>query len=111
MKGFIEFIREQGIVGLAIGFVLGGAVAKVMTALVTDILNPLLGILLGAAGNLSDYTLDVGKAHIMWGDFLSVLIDFLMIALVVYIAIKVSKKFVGKKTEEVQKVEVVNEEK
>lgn len=38
MKGFIEFIREKGVVGLAVGFILGGAVAKVVAALVTDLI-------------------------------------------------------------------------
>ena len=40
MKGFLEFVREQGVVGLATGFILGGAVSKVVTSLVTDIINP-----------------------------------------------------------------------
>jgi large conductance mechanosensitive channel len=84
MKGFIDFIREQGVVGLAIGFVLGGAVSKVVAALVNDIINPLLGIALGAAGGLKEAVITVGSAQIMWGDFIGVIIDFLVIALVVY---------------------------
>jgi large conductance mechanosensitive channel len=43
MKGFLNFIREQGVVGLAVGFILGGSVSKVVTSLVTDIINPVLG--------------------------------------------------------------------
>jgi large-conductance mechanosensitive channel len=42
MKNFIDFIREQGIVGLAAGFILGGAVSKAVSALVTDVINPIL---------------------------------------------------------------------
>ena len=56
MKGFTDFIREQGVVGLAVGFILGGAVSKVVSSLVSDIINPVLGIVLGAAGNLSECT-------------------------------------------------------
>lgn len=88
MKGFINFIREQGVVGLAVGFILGGAVSKVVTALVTDIINPLVGILLGFAGNLSAMTLKIGSSQLKWGDFLSVVIDFLIIAAVVYFGVK-----------------------
>ena len=41
MHGFMDFIRTQGVVGLAVGFILGGAVSKVVAALVTDVINPL----------------------------------------------------------------------
>ena len=88
MKGFMEFIREQGVVGLAVGFILGGAVAKVVSSLVTDIINPIIGIILGPAGNLSAYSLKAGKASITYGNFISVLIDFLVIATVVYFGVK-----------------------
>ena len=88
MKGFIQFIREQGVMGLAVGFILGGAVSKVVSALVNDIINPLLGIALGAAGNLKEASLNIGNAKILWGDFVSVTIDFLVIAFVVYFGVK-----------------------
>ena len=86
--GFLEFVREQGVVGLAVGFILGGAVSKVVSSLVKDIINPVLGIFLGATGSLSSYKLKVGSAEILWGSFLSVLIDFVVIALVVYFGVK-----------------------
>ena len=89
MKGFIEFIREKGVVGLAVGFILGGAVSKVVSAFVTDLINPLLGIVLGAAKGLETATLKIGSAQILWGNFVSVMIDFLVIALVVYFGVKV----------------------
>ena len=43
--GFIEFVRERGIVGLALGFVLGGAVQKFVTSFVNDIITPAIGII------------------------------------------------------------------
>ena len=89
MKGFVEFIRDKGVVGLAVGFILGGAVSKVVTALVNDIINPPLGILLGAATGLESAKLKIGSAEILWGSFLGTLIDFLVIAVVVYIGVKV----------------------
>lgn len=84
MKGFVDFIREQGVVGLAVGFILGGAVSKVVASLVADIINPVLGVAMGAAGDLGSMSLSVGSVEIMWGSFVSVLIDFLVIAAVVY---------------------------
>jgi large-conductance mechanosensitive channel len=64
MKGFIHFIRTQGIVGLAIGFI--------------------IGILLGKAGDITKLTLDIHGVVFKWGDFLSNLINLIIIALVIY---------------------------
>ncbi len=91
MKNFINFIREQGVVGLAVGFILGGAVSKVVASLVTDIINPILGLLLGAAGNLKEASLLMGPVKLMWGSFVSTTIDFVVIALVVYFGVMALK--------------------
>lgn len=91
MKGFIEFIREQGVVGLAVGFILGGAVSKLVSSLVNDIINPVVGVILGMAGGLNDMALTLGPIKIMWGDFVANLVDFLIIALVVYFGVKLLK--------------------
>ena len=88
MKGFMDFIRTQGVVGLAVGFILGGAVSKVVSSLVSDIINPALGVVLGAAGGLTEASFSIGTAEIMWGSFVTVVIDFLVIALVVYFGVK-----------------------
>ena len=91
MKGFIEFIRTQGVVGLAVGIILGGAVSKLVTAITNDLVNPLLGVTLGAAGSLKDAYLQVGSAKMMWGDLVNSLIDFLVISLVVYFGVTALK--------------------
>lgn len=90
MVGFIDFIRKQGVVGLAVGFILGGAVSKMVTALVTDIINPLIGAALGSV-SLNDRVFKVGGAQFMWGHFISTLIDFLVVAMVVYYGFKYLK--------------------
>jgi large conductance mechanosensitive channel len=88
MKKFIEFIREQGVVGLAVGFMLGGAISKLVSSLISDIINPLLGIILGAAGNLSSQAIQIRSAKVLYGNFISNIIDFLVIAFVVYFGVK-----------------------
>ena len=88
INSFMDFVREQGVVGLAVGFILGGAISKVVASLVLDIINPGLGIVLGATGNLQEAYVAVGPARIMWGSFVSTLIDFLVVASVVYFGIK-----------------------
>lgn len=87
-RGFIDFVREQGVVGFAIGFILGDSVKGVVSSLVADIINPLLSIFLGATGNLETYVWEVGESSIMWGSFLSTVIDFIVLAAVVYFGFK-----------------------
>lgn len=84
----MDFIREQGAVGLAVGFMLGGAVSKVVSSLVTEIVNPLLSLVLGFAGDFKSSYFMVGTARVAWGNFLATLIDFLVVALVVYYGVK-----------------------
>ncbi len=84
VSDFLDFIRERGVMGLAIGFVLGSSVQKVVTAFVTDMVAPFIGILLGRADGLKTFA--VGPFLI--GDFISVTIDFLILALVIYLLFK-----------------------
>ena len=91
MKGFLQFVREQGVVGLAVGFILGGAVSKLVAALVEDIISPILALGMSNIKNLKEAYIQIGAARIMWGDFLNVLIDFVVIALVVYFGVKLLK--------------------
>jgi len=87
-EGFINFIREQGVVGLAVGFILGGAVKEVVSSLVDDIINPVIGVVTGAAGSLETAVLAIGPIEIRWGNFVAVLIDFVIVAFVVYYGVK-----------------------
>jgi large conductance mechanosensitive channel len=88
MKGFINFIRKQGVVGLAVGFILGGAVSKLVSAVVQDIINPVINVVIGGTEAFADFVIKIGPAEILLGHFIGVVIDFLVIALVVYYGIK-----------------------
>jgi len=87
MQGFIDFIRQQGVVGLAIGFILGGAVSKTVASLVENIINPLIGLALGKI-NLMDKVFTLGQSSIKYGAFISTIIDFVIIAAFVYFGFK-----------------------
>ncbi|MCR4277108.1 MAG: MscL family protein [Candidatus Roizmanbacteria bacterium] len=89
MKGFIEFIRERGVVGFAVAFILGGAVTKVVSSLVSDIVNPVLGLILSRTKSLESMYFKISGAKVMWGHFISVAIDFLILSAVVYFIVKV----------------------
>lgn len=82
--GFLDFVRERGVMGLAIGFVLGTAVQKVVTAFVNDLLNPIISILLGRAQNLKEFKV----GDFLVGDFIMVTLDFVILCLVIYTVFK-----------------------
>jgi len=88
MKGFIDFIRERRVVGFAIAFILGGAITKLVASLVTDIINPILGVFLSKTKSLEIMYLKLGQNKILWGHFVSSFIDFLILTLVVYFVVK-----------------------
>ena len=89
LQGFVDFIKSKGVLSLAIGFVMGGAVTKLTTSFVNDIINPFIGLLIGRAGDLKDNYIPIGNAKIMWGNFVNALLDFLIIALVIYLSLQV----------------------
>lgn len=88
MNNFINFIREQGVMGLAIGFILGGAVSEVVKSFINDIVNPVVGLFIGSVDQLSEASLSVFGAQILWGSFIIVLINFIIIAAVVFYIFK-----------------------
>lgn len=88
MRGFIDFIRERGVVGFAVAFVLGGAITKLVASLVTDVVNPILGVVLSKTRSLETMYFKFGQNKILWGHFVSNCIDFLILSLVVYFVVK-----------------------
>ncbi len=85
LKDFANFIREKGVLGLAVGLVVGGAVTKLVSSLVESFIAPLIGLITGAAGNFADAKFVVAGAEFTYGSFISNLVDFLAVMLVVYL--------------------------
>lgn len=88
MQGFIAFIREQGVVGLAVGFILGGAVSKLVASLANDIVNPLVGVLFTRVDELQEVVWQVRDTEVLIGNFLTVILDFVIAAAIVYFVVK-----------------------
>ena len=84
VSGFFDFIRERGVAGFAIGFILGGAAQKLVQALMTDIVNPFVGLFLNRVDTLSAFSID----GFLIGDFISNVINFLILCIVIYIIFK-----------------------
>lgn len=92
LSGFMDFVREQGVVGLAVGLVLGTQVKTLVDQLVASFINPLLGLLLPGQGTLADKTFSLSisskTADFTYGLFVMVLISFMTVAAVVYFIVK-----------------------
>lgn len=87
LKEFADFIREKGVVGLAVGIITGSAVTKTVTSIVENLVSPLVGAVTGTAGNLSDLTWTIPFTHVTlkYGAVVSSVIDMLAVLLVVYL--------------------------
>ena len=92
-QDFIIFLKTFGIIGLAIAFVIGQAASTLVTACVNDIIDPIIGFFL-PTGNLSALSVMVPNLYgnatsdFRYGDLISKIIDFLVIALIVFLAYK-----------------------
>lgn len=86
-KEFKEFVMRGNVLDLAVGVIIGGAFGKIVGSLVNDILMPLVGLLMGGV-NFSELSVTVGSATIMWGLFLQTVVDFLIIAFVIFLIVK-----------------------
>jgi len=90
--GFMDFIRTQGVVGLAVGLVLGGAVTILVKSLIDNVVMPPLGFVLGSAEGLKGLEMTIGKtggkqAILHYGVFLNDLVNFIVIAIVIYLIV------------------------
>lgn len=93
LNDFVGFIRENAVVGLAVGFVIGAQVQAVVKQLIASFVDPSFTLLFGQA--LSQRTavfhFNGHTAEFAWGSFAYVLIDFLFVLLTVYLIIKILK--------------------
>ncbi len=87
-KDFSKFIQRGNIVDLAVAFIIGIAFSKIVSSLVDGIIMPVIGILLGGV-NIAGKTTIIGSAVIKWGEFLQNLLDFIIIALVVFWIVRI----------------------
>jgi large conductance mechanosensitive channel len=87
VKEFREFAVKGNVVDLAVGVIIGAAFGKIVSSLVADIVMPAIGILIGGVHYESLY-LEVGDAKILYGKFLENLVDFVVIAFVIFWMVK-----------------------
>lgn len=94
-RGFIdefkEFVSRGNVIDLAVGVIIGGAFGKIVSSLVNDIIMPLVGVLLGGH-DFTDLAVTVGNANITYGVFIQNIIDFIIVAVCIFVFVKVINK-------------------
>ena len=90
MEGFKEFIKKQGVVGFAVAFAIGGALVQFVQDLITGVVNPLIGAILGSEDALDGLSVEVGGIEMVYGAAIGSFIAFLATALVVYLLVKMT---------------------
>ena len=106
LKEFKEFISKGNVLDLAVGVVMGSAFSGIVTSLVNDIIMPLVGLLIGGI-DFSSMKVTVGDASIMYGNFIQNIVNFLIIALSIFMFIK----FINRISKKVKKEKQAEEEK
>lgn len=99
LKEFKEFIARGNVLDLAVGVIVGSAFTAIVKALVDYIINPFLGIFLGSI-DFSAFVVKVGSASFKIGSFLNAVINFLIVAFVVFLIVKAVNAALPKKKEE-----------
>lgn len=102
IKEFKQFISRGNVMDLAIGVIIGSAFGKIVTSVVNDILMPLIGIIIGGL-DFTNLSIKIKDATINYGMFIQNVIDFLIVAICIFIFIKIISKFT-KKSEEKEEV-------
>jgi len=87
LKEFKEFAVRGNVMDLAVAVIIGAAFGKIVTSLVDDILMPLIGLLTGGI-DFSDRVIQVGEAAVKWGAFVQNIIDFILIAFVIFLIVR-----------------------
>lgn len=87
LKEFKAFAMRGNVLDLAVAVIIGGAFGKIVASLVDDIIMPLVGLLIGGV-NFADLSFKFGSAVVKWGVFVQNIIDFIIIAFVIFLIIR-----------------------
>lgn len=103
LKEFKEFALKGNIMDMAIGVIIGGAFQKIVTSLVNDIIMPAISIFTGKV-DFSDLVVTVGNSSIKYGSFITTIVDFLIIAFSIFIAIRTINKLNDRAKQDLDKM-------
>ncbi len=86
-KEFKDFVMRGNVLDLAVAVIIGGAFGKIIGSLITDIIMPLIGLIIGGI-DFSGLSFTVGNATVTYGNFINNVVNFLVIALVIFLLVK-----------------------
>ncbi len=92
-KEFMDFVSKYKVMGLAVAFIIGLYLGALVQSLVTDLIMPIIGLALPGLGNLATYTITVSSQDFGIGSFLVALITFIIVAFVIFILVKITKRW------------------
>ena len=92
-KEFMDFISKYKVMGLAVAFIMGVYLGGLVNALVKDLILPMIGLAIPGLGDLATYQFTVSEQVFAVGDFLAALITFIIVAFVIFLIVKVTKKW------------------
>jgi large conductance mechanosensitive channel len=90
---FMDFLSKYKVMGLAVAFIMGIYLGNLVQALVDDLIMPVIGLALPNLGNLATYSLEVHQQVFLVGNFLAALLTFGIIAFVIFMLIKITRKW------------------
>ena len=91
LKDFKAFVMRGNVMDLAVAVIIGGAFGKIVSSLVSDILMPLIGLIIGGI-DFSSLAFTVGNAKVTYGNFINNAIDFIIIAFVIFLMVRAIAK-------------------
>ncbi len=91
VQEFKEFAMKGSMIDMAVGIIIGAAVGKMVSTLVENVLMPIIGVFMGGV-DFSQLSITVGEAAIGYGAFIQAIIDFLIIAFVIFMILKAIAK-------------------
>ena len=91
VQEFMDFLMKYQVVGLAVAFIIGAAATKMVTATVADIIMPIIAVII-PGGDWRSSVVQLGPVKLLVGDFVGAIIDFIIIALVVFLVVKYMMK-------------------
>jgi large conductance mechanosensitive channel len=89
LKEFKAFVMRGNVLDLAVAVIIGGAFGKIVSSLVNDIIMPLIGLIIGGI-DFSGLAFTLGSAKVTYGNFINNIIDFLVIAFVIFLLVKMA---------------------
>jgi len=102
IKEFKEFINKGNVMDMAVGVIIGGAFGAIIASLVNDIIMPVVGMITGGV-DVTSLSVKVGEATLTYGIFIQAIINFLIIAIAIFLMVKAVNKLTRKKEKEEEK--------